>query len=284
MLLQDLRYSLRLLRRTPGFTAVAVVVLALGIGANTAVFSLVNALLLRPMPGRIAELVGVFNRDRTKPDGFRGFSYPAYTDIRDHNDVFDSVMAHTLSLVGIREGNSTRRSFAAVVSSNYFTTLGVPLAAGRAFSLEEERPGAVMPVAIASDGLWRRAGGQPAFLGSTIVVNATSFTIVGIAPPGFTGTMAIVDGVAIDGHETFHSVFDIKGGFLFFKVNDRFVLADLPGYGYAKVSKTRQAEWLPLIEGYLRTSAALRGVVQLLDVRHHPSDEDLQMRRRRSWC
>ena len=192
MLLQDLRYSLRLLRRTPGFTAVAVLVLALGIGANTAVFSLVNALLLRPMPGRIAELVGVFNRDRIKPDGFRGFSYPAYTDIRDRNDVFESLTAHTLSLVGIREGDSTRRSFAAVVSSNYFTTLGVPLAAGRAFSLEEERPGAMMPVAIASDGLWRRAGGQPSFLGSTIVVNATSFTIVGIAPPGFTGTMAIV--------------------------------------------------------------------------------------------
>ncbi len=63
----------------------------------------------------------------------------------------------------------------------------------------------------------------------------------------------------------------------FFKVNDRFVLADLPGYGYAKVSKTRKAEWLPLIEGYLRISPALRGVVQLLDVRHHPSDEDLQM-------
>ena len=63
----------------------------------------------------------------------------------------------------------------------------------------------------------------------------------------------------------------------FFKVNDRFVLADLPGYGYAKISKTRKAEWLPLIEGYLRASPALRGVVLLLDVRHHPSDEDLQM-------
>ena len=77
------------------------------------------------------------------------------------------------------------------MSSNYFTTLGVPLAAGRAFSAEEERPGAAIPVAIASDGLWRRAGGDPTYLGSTVTVNAIAVTIVGIAPPGFTGTMAI---------------------------------------------------------------------------------------------
>ena len=189
--LQDLRHSVRLLKRTPGFTAVAVLVLALGIGANTAVFSIVNALLLKPMPGRVGELIGVFNKDRTKPDGYRGFSYPAFTDIRDHNDVFESVMAHTLSLVGIREGDTTRRTFAAVVSSNYFTTLGVPLAAGRVFSVDEERPGAAIPVAIASDGLWRRSGADPEFIGSTVTVNSTTVTIVGITPPGFTGTMAI---------------------------------------------------------------------------------------------
>src|SRR5476651_2534634 len=189
--LQDLRHSIRLLRRTPGFTAVAVLVLALGIGANTAVFSIVNALLLKPMPGRVGELVGVFNKDTTKPDNYRGFSYPAYADLRDHNDVFESLMAHTLSLVGIREGDATRRTFAAVVSSNYFTTLGVPLAAGRVFSADEERPGAGIPVAIASDGLWRRAGADPKFIGSTVTVNSTTVTIVLIAPPGFTGTMAI---------------------------------------------------------------------------------------------
>ena len=169
----------------------AVLVLALGIGANTAVFSIVNALLLKPMPGRVGELVGVFNKDTTKPDNYRGFSYPAYADLRDQNEVFDGLMAHTLSLVGIREGDSTRRTFAAVVSSNYFTTLGVPLAAGRAFSAEEERPGAGIPVAIASDQLWRRAGGDAKFIGSTLTVNAAAVTIVGIAPPGFTGTMAI---------------------------------------------------------------------------------------------
>jgi predicted permease len=191
MLLQDLRYSLRLLRRTPGFSAVAVLVLALGIGANTAVFSIVNALLLKPMPGRVGELVGVFNKDRTKPDLYRGFSYAAYADIRDGSDVFESVMAHTFALVGVRDGDATRRTFAAVVSSNYFTTLGVRLAAGRPFSADEERPGAAIPVAIVSDGFWRRAGGDRQFVGRTISVNATMVTVVGIAPPGFTGTMAI---------------------------------------------------------------------------------------------
>jgi len=101
MLLQDLRYSLRLLRRTPGFAAAAVMILALGIGANAAVFSVVNALVLQPRPGRIDQLVGVFSRDRVKPDHYRDFSYPAYVDLRDRGDVFESLMAHTFSTVGI---------------------------------------------------------------------------------------------------------------------------------------------------------------------------------------
>ena len=110
----------------------AVLVLALGIGANTAVFSLVNALVLQPRPGRIDELVGVFSRDREKPDATATFPIRAYLDLRDRSDVFDSLMAHTFSLVGIGEGDATKQTFAAVVSANYFTTLGVPLAAGRA--------------------------------------------------------------------------------------------------------------------------------------------------------
>jgi hypothetical protein len=132
--MSDLRYGLRLFRRTPGFTAAAVLILALGIGANAAVFSVVNALVLQPRPGRIDQLVGVFSRDRVKPDRYRDFSYPAYVDLRERGDVFESVMAHTFSTVGIGDGDSTKQTFAAVVSSNYFETLGVPLAAGRAFT------------------------------------------------------------------------------------------------------------------------------------------------------
>ena len=191
-LLQDLRHSVRLLRRAPGFTAVAVFVLALGIGANTAIFSVVNALVFQPRPGRIDRLVGVFSRDRVKVDDYRDVSYPAYLDLRGRRDVFDSLMAHTFSIVGIREGEITHRSFAALVSANYFETLGVAVAAGRAFTAEEERPGADVAVVIASYSAWRKAGLSPAFVGSTVRVNARDFTIVGVAPRGFSGTLSIV--------------------------------------------------------------------------------------------
>src|SRR6185436_4373099 len=149
-MLQDFRYSLRLLRKTPGFTAIAVLVLALGIGANTAVFSLVDTLLLHPRLGRIDSLVAVFNRDRVKASEFSDFSYPAYVDLRDRSGVFDSLLAHSFTTVGIRDGELTRQAFATIVSSNYFETLGVGLAAGRTFTAEEERPGAGAQVAIAS--------------------------------------------------------------------------------------------------------------------------------------
>src|SRR4249919_1283384 len=148
--IQDLRHSVRLLRRTPGFTAAAVLVLALGIGVNTAVFSLVNALVLQPRAGRIDQLVGVFSRDRVKVDRYRDFSYPAYLDLRDRPGVFESLMAHTFSIVGIGEGQATKQAFVSLVSANYFKTLGVPLAAGRTFTPDEERPGSRSLVAIAS--------------------------------------------------------------------------------------------------------------------------------------
>jgi putative ABC transport system permease protein len=191
-MLHDFRHSLRLLRKTPGFTAIAVLVLALGIGANTAVFSLVDTLVLRPRQGRIDSLVAVFNRDRVKQSEFTDFSYPAYVDLRDRSGVFDSLMAHSFTTIGIRDGELTRQAFATIVSSNYFDTLGVSLAAGRAFTADEERPGAGAPVAIASYEVWRRRNLDPAFLGSTIRINGTDFTVVGVTPKGFAGPFAFV--------------------------------------------------------------------------------------------
>ena len=191
-ILQDFRHSVRQLRRTPGFTAIAILVLALGIGANTAVFSLVNALVLQPRPGRVDQALGVFSRDRVKQDRYRDFSYPAYVDLRDRSGVFEHLMAHTFSTVGIKEGDTTKQVFASIVSGNYFQTLGVALAAGRSFTAEEERPGARIPVAVASYSGWRKSGLSPSFVGSTIRANGIEFTVVGVAPRGFAGTMTVV--------------------------------------------------------------------------------------------
>ena len=185
-LLQDLRFGGRTLAKTPGFTVVAILVLALGIGANSAMFTLVNAMLLRPLAGKADQLVGLYSHDRTKPESsYRGFVYANYVDIRDGNDVFESLMAHTFAMVGVRNGDATRQSFVEVVSSNFFDALGVPLAAGRAFTAEEESPSARIPVVIVRHD-------RADLLGKTIEINAMNFTVVGVAPAGFTGTMALL--------------------------------------------------------------------------------------------
>jgi len=185
--LQDLRFGTRTLSKTPGFTIVAVLVLALGIGANSAMFTLVNALLFRPLAGHVDDMVGLYSHDRTKADSHRAFSYANYADIRDSNDVFAGLMAHTYSMVGVPAGDTTRQTFVELVSSNYFDTLGVRLSAGRPFSVEEEQPGAAIPVVIVSHD-------RASLLGHTIEVNSMAFTVVGVAPRGFTGTMALVAG------------------------------------------------------------------------------------------
>src|ERR1700683_4330671 len=130
---QDVRYGLRMLASKPAFTAAAVLVLALGIGANSAVFSLINAFLLKPLQvHKPEELTGLYSRDTKHPDAYRAFSYPNYVDIRDNNQAFASLAALNMALVGIQEGDNTRRELATAVSSNYFSTLGVTMLKGRA--------------------------------------------------------------------------------------------------------------------------------------------------------
>jgi hypothetical protein len=188
----DVMLSLRRLKKDLGFTGIAVAILALGIGVNSAIFSLVNVILLRPIAGVPAErIVGLFHKDETRPDSYRAFSYPDYLDIRSGNDSFEHVMAHNFAMVGLTEGETTRRVFSDTVSSNYFQTLGVRLHLGRAFSADEETPGRETPVAILGYGLWKKMGGDANILGSQIKVNARNLTVVGVAPDGFSGTMAL---------------------------------------------------------------------------------------------
>jgi len=191
-LIQDLRFSLRLLAKTPAFTITALVVLALGIGVNTAIFSLVHELVFsaRAWPQE-KQVVQLYTQDEKKPDRFRMFSYPAYELIRQNREIFTDVLAHNLTMVGVGERESTRRTFGAIISANYFSTLQIPLVRGRAFLPEEEKPGANAAVVIASYNYWKREGLAPDLVGRVIRINERPFTVVGIAPEGFSGTMTL---------------------------------------------------------------------------------------------
>jgi putative ABC transport system permease protein len=190
---KDIRYGVRMLAKNPGFSAVAVVVLAFGIGANTAIFGIVNSLLLRPITAENPnELMGCYSKNTARPNSYRAFSYPNYKDLRENNAVFTELMAHDLTMVGLKEGEVTRRVFAEIVSSNYFDMFGVGLFRGRPFRSEEEAPGSGIPVVIVSYQHWKKTGEDPDLLGKTLRINGQNLTVVGIAPRGFTGRTALL--------------------------------------------------------------------------------------------
>jgi putative ABC transport system permease protein len=183
---QDVRYGARMLRRSPGFTAVSVLTLALGIGANTAIFSVVYAVLLKPLPfARSGELFTVFQSQRT--DGVRatGWSFANFRDLREHNRVFSEMAGtqqHQLTLTGRGEPTVVNTS---VVTPELFALFGQSALAGRVFGSDDGKAGAA-PVAILSEDLWRRAfGADPAIVGSSIDLDKRPFTIVGIMPAAF---------------------------------------------------------------------------------------------------
>ncbi len=181
-------YSLRMLRKNPGFSTIAILVLALGIGANTAIFGLINFLLLQPIIAKSpSELVACYNWNTAPPYDFRRVSYPNYRDLRENNHAFSGLLAHTLIRVGLTEGKMTRTTTADIISSNYFDVYGVSLFKGRAFRPEEEVPGSGIPVVIVGYGFWKKQGEDPYLVGKTLRINGHLMTIVGIAPQGFTG-------------------------------------------------------------------------------------------------
>ena len=193
--MSDLRFAFRQLWKSPGFTIAAVVVLALGIGVNTAIFNLVDTLLFSPPPYQNpAEIVQLFSQDKKDPKSFRAFSYPTFRDVRDRNTVFSGVMAHSGTVVGLGNKGNTRRAQADLVSSNYFSVLGIRPAYGREFLPEEEKPGSGQRVAIVSHRYWKKYSRDPALLGHTLLINGRDFTVVGIMPEGLTETESIFDG------------------------------------------------------------------------------------------
>jgi hypothetical protein len=191
-MLNDFRFAFRQLWKSPSFTIAAVAVLALGIGVNTAIFSLVNVMIFQPPAyARPAEIVQLFSQDKKDPKNFRTFSYPTYSDIRDQNTVFSGLLAHDDGVVGIGEKGNFRRAVVNIVSSNYFSVLGVLPAYGRPFRLEEEKPGANERVAVVSYSYWQKHSLDPSVLGSQLLIQGRPYTIVGIMPEGFTGTESV---------------------------------------------------------------------------------------------
>jgi predicted permease len=220
---QDVRYGLRAMRRSPGFTAVAVLSLALGIGANTAIFSLIDAVLLKMLPvqnpqqllllkwashgwpnGIISGLSGNWGLDKGGRNTSTSFTYLGYEQIRVHNHVFSDVlaMAGNSSDLNVGYKGVPGRAEGELVSGTFFSTLGVEPIMGRALTPDDDRIGAG-PAAVISYGYWeRRFGRDPGVLGRTITVNSVPVTIVGVSPPEFYG---VQPGRAVEVWLTLHS-------------------------------------------------------------------------------
>jgi predicted permease len=188
-LIQDLRIALRMLRKTPGFTAVAVLCLAVGIGANSIVFSLVDGLWTRPLPvSRQGELVYLFLAADRDPEG--ELSYPEYQDIRDHSKTLAGIAVTQRRGPTLTGDGFAETTMSNVVSEDYFTVLGVSAQLGRVFTARNKETG---PVVVMSHNLWmRRFGGDPGMVGKAVRLGR-AYTVIGIAPKGFRGVESWID-------------------------------------------------------------------------------------------
>ena len=186
--MKDIRYAIRGLVKRPGFVAIAVITLALGIGANTAIFSLVNTVLLRSLPvDRPNEIVSVAMRG--KDDSMSAFSYPNYKDFRDRNDVLSGLLVYRFVPLSLSRGSANERIWGYEVSGNYFDVLHVKAIQGRTFLSEEDQTKLSHPVVVISYDSWqRRFGGDPNLVGKDLLINNHQFRVIGIAPEGFKGT------------------------------------------------------------------------------------------------
>ena len=187
-LLEDLRYGLRALAKNRSFTAVAVFSLALGIGANTTVFTLVHAVLMRPLPvadpGRLVE---VYTLDARNPGNW-GSSFPNYQEYRSHTQAFSSLMLYSSVGLNLTGGAEPRLVMGQIATANYFSTLGVTPVVGRSFLPEEDASPGAYPVAVISYRFWQREyAGDPNVTSRTVGLNGQAYSIVGVAPRGFDG-------------------------------------------------------------------------------------------------
>lgn len=192
---QDIRYGLRMLAKNPGFTAIAILTLALGIGANTAIFSLMDQILLRRLPVRNPQDLVILRSPGIQTghvwsdgDGAQSFSYPVYKGLRDNTSRVSGMLARFAFSASISSRGQTERGLGEVVSGNYFEVLGVQPAFGRLFTSEDERVPGGHPFVVLSHAYWmQHFGGDPGILNQALLVNNTELTVVGVAQKGFNG-------------------------------------------------------------------------------------------------
>jgi len=191
--LQDLRFSIRSLRSSPGSAAVAIVTLGLGIGATAAIFSVVNTFLFRPLPvENPGELVIVANRS-DMVEFPHGISWPDFEDYRRENDVFESMIAFQPGPASLRVDEGAERVWVSLTTGNYFEMLGLQPRVGRIYRADENRSPGAAPYLVLQHDFWqRRFGGDPGVVGRTVRVNGTPVTVVGVAPEGFHGTFGMI--------------------------------------------------------------------------------------------
>jgi predicted permease len=185
ILWQDVRYATRILLKNPGFALVAVITLALGIGANTAVFSVVNALVLRPLPVERPTQLAFLENAHFGPSQ----SFPNYKDIRDRNRTFAGLLGYRIAPMELETSNGAQRIWGYLATGNYFDVLGLQPALGHFFHQSDDLNPGARPYAVLSHSAWQsRFGGDPAIIGKTIRLNRLPYTVLGVAPPDFHGT------------------------------------------------------------------------------------------------
>jgi predicted permease len=186
---QDVCFGLHMLRKSPGFTATAILTLALGIGANTAIFSMMDKVLLQSLPVRNPGDLVVISSLVPKSGENDSFSYPMYQDLRDKSDVFDGVLAIGGAQMNASYGGESEHIRGRLISGNYFDVLGVQPWIGRLFSQDDDRTPGAHPVTVLSYGFWeRRFGKDASLIGKTILLNEHALTVIGVTSPGFYGT------------------------------------------------------------------------------------------------
>ena len=193
-MIQDFKFAFRQLLKSPGFTCVAVLTLALAIGVNSAIFALINGVVLRsPIPLRPKEVVNIFSARQNASHDYRQFSYNEYRELRENGgDVFSDVAVLEFAVAGIGRDHEMRRSFAFLTSENFFDVMGAKPFRGRFYNAEECKPNANIAVVVASYGFWKRNGSRADFVSSTLQVNGQPYTVIGIAPDGFSGASSLV--------------------------------------------------------------------------------------------